>query len=513
MSLFSNKNIYITTPIYYVNGEPHIGHFYTSLSSDILIRIYKKFGANVRYLTGTDEHGQKVQQSAEKNNCSPKEFCDKVSQKFRQMYIDFDLIHAENNFSNGESFIRTTDEKHINFIKDVWRRLEENGWIYKGKYEGWYSVRDESFFTESELVDGKAPTGAEVKWQKEECYFFKLSFFQKALYEMYNNSNILQPKSAFKEVLSFLEPKENNKLNDLCISRQKKSVEWGIEVPTDKTHTVYVWIDALFNYFSALNGDKTEEFKKFWQNGFPIHIMGKEIVRFHAVYWESLIYGLYHKVDENINVNELKSVSPKQIFAHGWWVKDGEKMSKSLGNVVSPYDEISWIENFGISHEVAIDYFRYFLIASTQFGNDGNYTRKRLINLVNANLVNNLGNLCHRVTSMLVKNFPERCKSIKRDFTAMEFDKEIEKIDLTGILQKIFSESTLLNQEFDTLAPWTLIKGNNIDKQKAFEILCNFIPKIAKLVDALQPFCPHISHALMKNLELSEVPKIICNRL
>ena len=513
MSAFKNQNIYITTPIYYVNGEPHIGHFYTSLSADILIRLYRKFGANVRCLTGTDEHGQKVQQSAEKNGILPKEFCDKVSQKFRQMHIDFDLIHAENNFDNGKNFIRTTDEEHIKFVQDVWKKLEENGWIYKGKYEGWYSVRSEAFFTDKEVVDGKAPDGTDVVRKEEECYFFKLSLFQTALYEMYKNNNILQPKSSWKEVLSFLEPKDGNKLNDLCVSRLKSSMEWGIEVPTDKDHTIYVWIDALFNYFSALGGDSTEEFDKYWKNGFPIHLMAKEIVRFHAVYWESLIYGLYHKADEEIDVNELVKVSPKQIFAHGWWVKDGEKMSKSIGNIVIPNDEVDWIESLGVSRDVAIDYFRYFLISSMPFGNDGDYSRKRLVELVNANLVNNLGNLCQRVSSMLVKNFPEKCNDIKKDFIKLEFDTEIKDINFTGILQKIFSEATLLNQEFDTLAPWSLMKGNDNDKQKAFDILSSFIPKIKTLVDALQPFCPHISKALMQNLKLSAMPKIICNRL
>ena len=284
-------------------------------------------------------------------------------------------------------------------------------------------------------------------------------------------------------------------------------------MPTDTDHTIYVWIDALFNYFSALGGNNTDEFGKYWQNGFPIHIMGKEIVRFHTVYWESLIYGLYHKANEEIDVNELVKVSPKQIFAHGWWVKDGEKMSKSIGNIVIPNDEVDWIESLGVSRDVAIDYFRYFLISSMPFGNDGDYSRKRLVELVNANLVNNLGNLCQRVSSMLVKNFPEKCKDIKKDFIAIEFDEEIKEINFTDILQKIFSEATLLNQEFDTSAPWNLMKGNDNDKQKAFDILSSFIPKITTLVDALQPFCPHISKALMQNLKLSAMPKIICNRL
>lgn len=508
-----NKNIYITTPIYYVNGEPHIGHFYTSLSADVLIRLYQKSNANVRYLTGTDEHGQKVQQSAIKNRISPQEFCDKISAKFRQMHIDFDLIQAQNNFNNGESFIRTTDEKHIKFVQDVWNRLEQNGWLYKGKYEGWYAVRDECFYTETELVDGKAPTGAEVKWQEEECYFFKLSLFQKALYKMYKNNDILQPKRASAEVLAFLEPRENNKLNDLCVSRSKKTFNWGIEVPTDQNHTIYVWIDALFNYFSALGGDNTSEFETFWKNGFPIHIMGKEIIRFHAVYWESLIYGLYHNANDEIDTEELKKISPKQIFAHGWWVKDGEKMSKSLGNVVSPANEVAWLENLGVSHDVAIDYFRYFLIASVPFGNDGDYSRARLIEMINANLANNLGNLCQRVASMLVKNFPMQCQNIDKNYQKMNFEKEIAEIDFTAILQKIFAEATQLNQEFNDATPWLLVKGNDNDKQKAFEILSNFVPKILCIIDALEPFCPHISRQLQQTMRLNEMPKIVCQRL
>ena len=505
--------MYITTPIYYVNGEPHIGHFYTTLACDVLIRLYQNTGNDVRYLTGTDEHGQKVQQSAEKQGISPKEFCDNVSAKFKQMIVDFDLIQAGNDFNNGKSWIRTTDEKHIKFVQEVWKRLEENGWIYKGKYEGWYSVRSEAFFTDKEVVDGKAPDGTDVVKKEEECYFFKLSLFQNALYEMYKNNNILQPKSSWKEVLSFLEPKDGNKLNDLCVSRLKSSMKWGIEVPTDKNHTIYVWIDALFNYFSALGGDGTAEFDKYWKNGFPIHIMGKEIVRFHAVYWESLIYGLYHKANEKIDVEELKKVSPKQIFAHGWWVKDGEKMSKSIGNVVSPYDELEWLTSFGIDKDISIDYFRFFLIASTPFGNDGDYSRVRLVELVNAMLVNNLGNLSQRVSSMLVKNFPNECQKISKSYEKMNFEKEIRSIDFTAILQTIFTETTKLNQEFDELAPWTLMKGDNNDKQKAFEILSGFIPKIIRLVDALEPFCPHIAKKLFTNLQLNSMPEIVCKRL
>lgn len=507
------KNIYITTPIYYVNGEPHIGHFYTTLSCDILIRLYKREGYNVRYLTGTDEHGQKVQQSAEKNNISPKEFCDKISTKFKQMIIDFNLIQSENNFNNGESWIRTTDKKHINFVKNVWCRLEENGWIYKGKYEGWYAVRDECFYTESELIDGKAPTGAEVKWQEEECYFFKLSLFQNALYEMYKTSDIIQPKSAYNEIISFLEPKKDNLLKDLCISRTKNVFNWGVEVPTDKNHTIYVWIDALFNYFSALGGDDTDEFDKYWRNGFPIHIIGKEIVRFHCVYWESLIYGLYHNANEEIRIEELKKISPKQIFAHGWWVKDGEKMSKSIGNIVLPYEEINWLESLGIEHNVAIDYFRYFLISSIPFGNDGDYSRQRFIEKINADLVNNIGNLSQRVSSMLVKNFPDRCKNIDISYDKISFINETKKIDFTSILQKIINESTQLNQEFDKLAPWKLIKSSEDEKNKAFDILSNFIKRIIKVVDCLEPFCPYVSKALIENLKLEKMPEIICKRI
>ena len=507
------KNIYITTPIYYVNGEPHIGHLYTTIACDVLIRLYQKTGYDVRYLTGTDEHGQKVQQSAEKQGISPKEFCDNISAKFKQMVSDFNLIQSTNNFNNGKSWIRTTDEKHIKFVQNVWQRLEENGWIYKGKYGGWYSVRDESYFTDKDLIDGKAPTGAEVVWREEECYFFKLSLFQTALYEMYKINDILQPKSAYSEILAILEPKEDNKLNDLCISRQKKNVEWGIEVPTDKEHTMYVWIDALFNYFSALGGDNTKEFDKYWKNGFPIHIMGKEIVRFHSIYWESFIYALYHKSTEVINIEELQKLSPKQIFAHGWWLKDGEKMSKSIGNVVKPMDEVLWLEELGISKDIAIDYLRYFLIASIPFGNDGDYSRDKLTELINAHLANNIGNLTQRVTSMLVKNFTERCGEIEQNFDKMSFLDETETINFSSIINKIIQEATQLNQEFDSLEPWVLIKGNNDDKQKAFTILSSFIPKIKRIVDAIEPFCPFISKALMQNLKLNKMPEIVCQRI
>ena len=306
---------------------------------------------------------------------------------------------------------------------------------------------------------------------------------------------------------------KENKLNDLCVSRTKNNFDWGIEVPSDNKHTIYVWIDALFNYFSALGGDNSDEFNKYWKNGFPIHIMGKEIVRFHAVYWESLIYGLYHNAEDKIDVDELKKVSPKQIFAHGWWIKDGEKMSKSLGNVVSPTDEIAWLQELGIQKEVAIDYFRFFLLYATVFGYDGDYSRDKLIETVNAHIVNNLGNLTQRVSSMLVKNFPEKCKDIDKSFTKIDFKDEIKNIDFTSILQKIFNISTALNQEFDSATPWVLMKGDDKKKKKAFDILSSFIPRIISLVDALEPFCPHICKMLMENLKLKQMPKIICNRI
>jgi len=304
----------ITTPIYYVNDKPHIGHAYTSTACDVIARFMRLSGREVFFLSGTDEHGQKVEQSAEKKGVDPQEFVDEVSVNFRDL---LSLLNISNDY-----FVRTTDKDHKEAVSKLWNTLVEKGHIYLGQYEGWYSVRDECYYSESELVDGKAPTGAEVEWvAKEESYFFKLSAFEDKLLQYYEeNPEFIAPTGRRNEVLSFV----RGGLRDLSVSRT--SFKWGVPVPGDDNHIMYVWIDALANYMSALGYPESEDFSKFWPGS--LHVVGKDILRFHAVYWPALLMAADIPL-------------PKRLFAHGWWTKDGEKISKSLGNVIDPVELVN----------------------------------------------------------------------------------------------------------------------------------------------------------------------------
>eukprot|EP00977_Amphora_coffeiformis_P029695 scaffold42408_cov176-Amphora_coffeaeformis.AAC.4 len=304
----------ITTPIYYVNDKPHIGHAYTSTACDVIARFMRLSGRDVFFLSGTDEHGQKVEQSAANRGMNPQDFVDEVSVNFREL---LDLLNISN-----DAFIRTTEEAHKASVQHLWNVMVDKGYIYLGNYEGWYSVRDECFYNESELVDGKAPTGADVEWvSKEESYFFKLSEFQDKLLQFYeDNPDFIAPESRRNEVVSFVK----GGLRDLSISRT--SFQWGVKVPKDDGHVMYVWIDALTNYISALgypNEGSDSNYSKFWPGA--LHVVGKDILRFHAVYWPAMLMAADLPL-------------PKRLFAHGWWTKDGQKISKSLGNVIDPVE-------------------------------------------------------------------------------------------------------------------------------------------------------------------------------
>ena len=304
--------LYITTPIYYVNAAPHVGHAYTSVACDAAARFARLDGRVATLVTGTDEHGEKIEESAAMNDCEPLEFATRVSGTFRDLADSFDIKY--------DRFIRTTDEDHKIAVEALWQKLEENGQIYLGSYEGWYCVRDECFYTEGELVDGKAPTGAEVEWRaKEPSYFFKLSAWGDTLIDLYETEDILGPKSRKNEVLSFLKMEE---LRDLSISRT--SFKWGLQVPNDPDHVVYVWVDALTNYLTAI-GFPDGAWEASWRGA--THVVGKDILRFHAVYWPAMLLA-------------AGLPPPKKIYAHGWWTKDGSKISKSTGNVVVPSELI-----------------------------------------------------------------------------------------------------------------------------------------------------------------------------
>jgi methionyl-tRNA synthetase len=365
---------YVTTPIYYVNDSPHIGHAYTTLACDVLARFMRLDGRRVKFLTGTDEHGQKVEKSAADAGMDPKAFTDKVSQTFR------DLARAMN--ISNDDFIRTTEPRHVKSCQALWQRLAERGQIYLGSYSGWYAVRDEAFYGENELTvtaDGRriAPSGAEAAWVEEPSYFFRLSQWQEPLLKLYrDHPEFVGPDSRRNEVMSFVE----GGLKDLSISRT--TFRWGIPVPGDPAHVMYVWLDALTNYITAAGFPDTEsaEYKAFWPA--DLHMVGKDILRFHAVYWPAFLMA-------------ADLAPPKRVFAHGWWTNEGQKISKSLGNVIDP---VQLIATYGL------DQVRYFLLREVPFGSDGDFSRRALLTRANSDLANGLGNLAQRVLSLIARN-------------------------------------------------------------------------------------------------------------
>ena len=403
------KKFYITTPIYYVNDVPHIGHAYTSIACDVLARFKELDGNNVFFLTGTDEHGQKVEIAAKNKGIKPLEFVNQVSKNFQKLS---NLLNLSNN-----DFIRTTENRHITSCQKLWSDLENSGNIYLDKYSGWYSVRDEAFFSENELLNGKAPTGADVEWVEEPSYFFRLSNWQDELLSFYEeNKDFILPSTRRNEVISFVK----SGLKDLSISRT--SFNWGVPVPNNEKHIMYVWLDALTNYITASGySSDANKFETFWPA--DLHVVGKDILRFHAVYWPAFLMA-------------AKLPLPKRVFAHGWWTNEGEKISKSIGNVIDP---VKLIEDFGL------DQVRYFLIREVPFGNDGDFSKKNLIQRINSDLANSLGNLFQRVISFSVKNCDEKVPDHENKFTAKDQDL-IDSINLTGSITlpidfEIFSPS------------------------------------------------------------------------
>jgi methionyl-tRNA synthetase len=466
------SSYYITTPIYYVNDVPHIGHAYTSVASDVLARFMRLDGRNVKFLTGTDEHGQKVEKSAEKAGIDPQTFTDNVSVAFRDLG---NLLNLSN-----DDFIRTTEERHKIAAQALWKKLEENGAIYLGKYAGWYSVRDEAFYAESELIDKMAPTGAPVEWVEEPSYFFALSKFQDKLLEFYEqNPGFIAPTSRKNEVVSFVK----SGLHDLSVSRT--SFKWGIPVPSNQDHIMYVWLDALTNYISAVGYPDldSEDFNKFWPA--DLHVIGKDILRFHAVYWPAFLMAAGLPL-------------PKRVFAHGWWTNDGQKMSKSIGNVVSPKD---LIEEFGC------DQVRYFLMREMIFGNDGNYSRSSLIMRINSELANNIGNLAQRTLSFVQKNadgtVPEKHHDSLLEVASslrLKFVASMEEQDINSVLDSIIHLANEANIYIDQKAPWNLKKTNPDEMQKVLYVLLELLRYIGVY---MQPFTPV---AAAKLLDLLAIP-------
>lgn len=516
------KTAFFTTPIYYVNGSPHIGHYYTSLLADSLIRQSILNNTNTIFSTGTDEHGLKISQTAQKQNKTPIDICNINSEKFKQMNTDFnfvfcyDKIDAEslfyqsqqNSFFQGDAFIRTTDEYHKKHVQDVWMTLFNNGWLYKGFYEGWYSIAEECYFEEKELIDGKTPTGYDVVWKKEETYFFKLSLFQNVLLDIFEKQNIIEPYNMKNEILAFTK----NGLKDLSISRQKtQDFSWGIDVPNDNTHVIYVWLDALFNYISVLKNN----YETFWvknvnQQG-AFHLVGKDIIRFHTIFWFAFLLGLNYKNNDDKcfllqHDNYSTATLPYKVFGHGWWTAGNKKISKTFGNVIDPYEEIQFLKSCNIDHETALDYFRFALLHAIPLGNDGNYTRENMIENVNAHIVNNIGNLYYRASSMLkkVSTFQHELNPIDTEFL-QSVNKKITELtsqinhnyDPKYFIDNIMIICNTANVHFANQEPWKMTLEKDVES-----LLFVILETVGKCAIIMRSFCPYIMDQMLNILNI-----------
>jgi len=473
---------YITSPIYYVNDVPHIGHAYTTLSCDVMARFQRLDGRDVFFLTGTDEHGQKVEKSAKDAGMEPQPFTDKVSKNFRD-------LARRMNYSNDD-FIRTTEPRNIVASQALWEKLAENGHIRLGTYAGWYAVRDEAYYAESELKDGPggkkiAPSGAEAEWVEEPSYFFDLASWQDRLLKYYDdNPGFILPQSRRNEVVSFVK----GGLQDLSISRT--SFKWGVPVPGDPGHIMYVWLDALANYLTAVGYPDVNGamFRRYWPA--DLHMVGKDILRFHAVYWPAFLMGADLEV-------------PRRIFAHGWWTNEGQKISKSLGNVIEPH---AIVERYGL------DSVRYFLLREVPFGNDGDYSHRAMVGRLNGDLANDLGNLAQRVLAMVNRNcgarLPEPGTYTADDQALLDqgyrlLDAVRGRMDVQAFheaLDVVWTVVRAANTYVDRQAPWALRKDDPARMATVLYVLAETIRHIAVV---LQPFMPD---AMAKLLDQLAVP-------
>jgi len=476
-----DKNYYITTPIYYPSAKPHMGHAYTSIIADFFARFKRIDGFNVHFLTGTDEHGLKIQRAAENKNIAPLELCNQISQTFRDLSKTLNLSNTD--------FIRTTEDRHKKTVQYLWSELEKNDDIYLSKYSGWYSVSDEAFYSEDEIIDKNKikvceASGSPVEWIEEESYFFRLSKWQNALLDYYEkNPDFISPKSRNNEVVSFVK----GGLKDLSISR--KAFSWGIKVPSNPEHVIYVWLDALTNYISALNYPDTEDklFKDFWPAS--VHLIGKDILRFHAVYWPAFLMA-------------AKIPLPEKVYGHGWILSNEEKMSKSKGNILDPLDIIS---TYGL------DPLRYYLIKEVSFGNDGNISQDRLEDCINSDLANNYGNLCQRVTAFAEKNCSLKVPEIK-SFNEVDLAilnkftenlpiirQEVDKQNINFYINYIVSSLFEANKYFNDQEPWK--KKDDLDRLNT--IVYTSLEIIRKISFMLYPIIPDSIEKALKIFNLN----------
>ena len=477
-----DKKFYITTPIYYPSAKPHMGHAYSSLIADFFARFKRMDDHEVYFLTGTDEHGLKIQRSAEKQNLDPLKFCNEISKIFRELTKILNLTNTD--------FIRTTEERHKKSVQHLWSQLKKNDDIYLSKYSGWYSVSDEAFYNEDEIeeLDGKKiaiSSKSLVEWIEEESYFFRLSKWQKPLLNYYkSHPNFISPESRKNEVISFVK----NGLKDLSVSR--KSFSWGIKVPGNDEHVIYVWLDALTNYLSALNYPDVNNklYKDFWPAS--IHLIGKDILRFHAIYWPAFL--LAAKID-----------LPEKVYGHGWILSGDEKMSKSKGNILDPIE---------IINEYGLDPLRYYLIKEVSFGNDGNISRERLEDCNNSDLANNYGNLCQRVTAFAIKNcdgkIPNKIKFLNEDLLILnKYNDNLNKIrtnidnqNINFYIDYIVNSLFEANKYFNDQEPWK--KKDNPERLNT--IVYTTLEIVRKVSFLLYPIIPESSLRALKIFNISE---------